>query len=76
MVFEPCVDARGYPLIGAEPLTQRSLVAVFDELERPMRGGAGQLPEAAAEEVLKRLRGRSFSSTDENSPSLASWASP
>ena len=77
MIFEPCVDARGYPLIGAEPLTQRSLVAVFDELERPMRGGAGQLPEAAAEEVLKRLRGRSVcSSTDENSPSLAGWASP
>ncbi|CAL8464661.1 g4196 [Coccomyxa elongata] len=77
MAFEPCVDARGYPLIGTEPLTQRSLVVVFDELDRPMRGGAGQLPEAAAEEVLKRLRGRSIcSSTDENSPSLAGWASP
>lgn len=71
------MDARGYPLIGTEPLTQRSLVAVFDALDRPTRGGAGRLPEAAAEEVAKRLRGRGdCSSTDENSPSLASWASP
>ena len=77
LAFEPCVDARGYPLIGIEPLTQRSLVAVFDALERPTRGGAGHLPVAAAEEVAKRLRGRlDGSSTDENSPSLASWASP
>jgi hypothetical protein len=64
-------------LIGTEPLTQLSLVAVFDALDRPTRGGAGRLPEAAAEEVAKRLRGRGdCSSTDENSPSLASWASP
>lgn len=71
------MDARGYPLIGTEALTQRSLVAVFDTLERPTRGGAGHLPAATAEEVAKRLRGRlDGSSTDENSPSLASWASP
>lgn len=72
------MDARGYPLIGSQPLAAHAIVAVFNALERPTRGGAGCLPEAAAEAALKRLRGRSdcASSTNENSPSLASWASP
>ena len=54
----------------------RSILAIFDELERLQRGGVGILPEPTVEEIIKRLRHRYESSADENSPSLASWASP
>ena len=56
----------------------RSILAIFDELERLGRGGVGILPEPTVEEIIKRLRHRyeSSPSADENSPSLASWASP
>ena len=33
-------------------------------------------PEPTVEEIIKRLRHRYEGSADENSPSLASWASP
>ena len=53
-----------------------SILATFDELERLQRGGVGILPEPTVEEIIKRLRHRYEGSADENSPSLASWASP
>jgi hypothetical protein len=51
LAFKPCVDGRGYPLTGAHALAPRSVVAVFDDLERPVRGGAGCLPAAVAKEI-------------------------
>jgi hypothetical protein len=53
-----------------------SILTIFDELERLQRGGVGILPEPTVEEIIKRLRHRYESSADDNSPSLASWASP
>lgn len=54
LAFEPCVDGRGYLLTGPQPLAARNVVAVFDELERPLRGGAGCLPAAVSEEIQVR----------------------
>jgi hypothetical protein len=47
--FEPCVDDRGYPVIGEQALDARTVVASFGELECAARGGAGALPEAVIE---------------------------
>jgi hypothetical protein len=78
LTFEPCMDARGYPVTTLLPLSSRVVVAAFEELERPMRGGAGWLPSAVTDEVQARLKGLEdgHSCASYHSPSLAGWASP
>ena len=43
LAFTPCADARGYPLLASHRLTG-DLVAAFDALACPERGGGGCLP--------------------------------
>ena len=50
--FTPCVDARGYPLL-APRAPAGDLVAAFDALAAPERGGGGCLP---AEVIAVRAR--------------------
>lgn len=43
LCFTPCVNARGYPLLAPHHLAG-DLVAAFDALACPERGGGGCLP--------------------------------
>jgi hypothetical protein len=43
------MDGQGYPLTGTQPLDQRSIVAIFDQLECAAPGGAGCMPQASIE---------------------------
>lgn len=43
LAFAPCANARGYPLLAAHRLAG-DLVAAFDALACPERGGGGCLP--------------------------------
>jgi len=54
--FTPCADARGYPLL-APRAPAGDLVAAFDALAAPERGGGGCLP-AEVIAVRARLRVR------------------
>ncbi|KAK9804800.1 hypothetical protein WJX72_006353 [[Myrmecia] bisecta] len=57
--FAPVVDQHGYPMVGSHSLEAHNILAVFDDLACPCRGGSGDLPFEVVDEIVRRLQGRS-----------------
>ncbi|KAK9832747.1 hypothetical protein WJX81_007224 [Elliptochloris bilobata] len=74
LAFAPCVNARGYPLLAPHHLAG-DLVAAFDALACPERGGGGCLPAEVIAEIAQRLQGRCSECGSDGTPvsAASSW---